>query len=243
VLNQVIIVLLGCVAAGAVLMALASIRVSAGVRRQRWLKFFSYLAIVLLVLGCAAFGRPWLVGLVALILLVGIWELHGATVRIRQERRALAWLVWLIYGLLSCGVAAVTLAVAINSVVFIYLVVAAFDGFSQVVGQWLGSHRLAPRLSPGKTVEGMFGGMAGALFMALFIREIAALSVSAALAAGMFIAPCALAGDLAASWVTRRAGIKDFSPLLPGQGGMLDRFDSFIGAVGLLSPLLLLLAG
>ncbi len=235
-------VILGCFSAGAVVMALGSLRAGAELRRQRWLKFFSYLIIVSLVLGCAALGRPWLGALVALILGTGVWELYNATVRIRRNRSGQVWPVWVIYTLLSAGVLAVALYTTTAAFVFVYLVVAAFDGFSQVVGQWLGRHRLAPELSPAKTVEGLLGGIVGALAIALLVRELTNMSLGAALPVTAAIVFGALAGDLAASRVKRLAGVKDFSGLLPGQGGILDRFDSFIGAAGLLAPALWLLA-
>jgi phosphatidate cytidylyltransferase len=56
-----------------------------------------------------------------------------------------------------------------------------------------------------------------------------------ALAWGIAIFGAGLCGDLAASWLKRRAGIKDYSNVLPGQGGLLDRFDSLIGALTLLA--------
>jgi phosphatidate cytidylyltransferase len=224
-------------------MGLANVGLSGDVRRQRWLKFLTYLAIVLLVMGCAALGRPWFAALAALILIAGTWELHGAVKRIRRARRGPAWPIWTIYMLLACGLLASTLRVPGEVIAFVYLVVAAFDGFSQVVGQLLGSHRLVPTLSPGKTVEGLFGGILGASAVALLVRELPGLREPAALAAAGVISLGALAGDLAASAVKRRAALKDFGRLLPGQGGVLDRFDSFIGAVGLLAPVLLLLAG
>jgi len=242
-LIKVMAVILGCFAAGAVVMALAGSRVGVEIRRQRWLKFLSYLIIVLLVLGCAALGRPWLAGLVTLILIAGAWELHGATARIRRDRQGPVWPFWLIYMLLAAGFLASVLGTAASVIAFVYLVVASFDGFSQVFGQWLGRHRLAPVLSPAKTLEGLLGGIAGAVVMALLVRDLAGLPVSAALVAAGVISLGALAGDLAASRVKRLAGVKDFSRLLPGQGGVLDRFDSFIGATGLLTPVLLLLAG
>ena len=59
VLSRILVVMLACFAVGAVIMGLANVGLSGDVRRQRWLKFLTYLAIVLLVMGCAALGRPW----------------------------------------------------------------------------------------------------------------------------------------------------------------------------------------
>jgi len=241
-LIRVMAVILGAFTAGAAVMALASVRVGAEVRRKRTLKFLTYLVIVSLVLGCAALGRPWLAALAVLILSAGVWELHGATTRILQNQDGPVWPVWVTFALLGGGLLASVATDATSLIAFVYLVVAAFDGFSQVVGQWLGAHQLAPRLSPAKTVEGLLGGVSGALATGLLLRGLAGLPASTALPLAAAISAAALGGDLAASWVKRHAGLKDFSQLLPGQGGVLDRFDSFIGATGLLAPVLWLLA-
>jgi phosphatidate cytidylyltransferase len=124
---------------------------------------------------------------------------------------------------------------------FLFLVTAACDGFSQVVGQLVGRRKLAPTVSPGKTIEGLLGGLFAAMVVAVLARGLlvdttvlgtAALAVSVGLAG--------LGGDLAASWAKRRAGIKDYSEALPGQGGFLDRFDSLLGAMAIVGPALAL---
>ncbi|HEV2113021.1 MAG TPA: phosphatidate cytidylyltransferase, partial [Terriglobales bacterium] len=114
--------------------------------------------------------------------------------------------------------------------IFLWLVVCAFDGFSQVSGQLLGRHRLAPAISPGKTIEGSAGGLLFAMGMALVLRPVTGLSVLQSLVACCFVVSVALTGDLLASLIKRRSNIKDFSNLLPGHGGILDRFDSFLFA-------------
>jgi phosphatidate cytidylyltransferase len=98
-------------------------------------------------------------------------------------------------------------------------------------GMAFGRHKLAPRLSPGKTWEGAVGSVVvaaggGALF-AFAVPELG-LAKSAALAVPLAIT--GLVGDLFASGLKRSAGLKDFSAVLPGHGGILDRFDSYLVA-------------
>ena len=114
---------------------------------------------------------------------------------------------------------------------FLFLAAAAGDGFAQVVGQWLGRRKLAPRVSPAKTVEGFLGGLCAAGSVAAFASTLVGLSPAHAASIGLLTGVAGLVGDLAASWVKRRAGIKDYSGALPGQGGFLDRFDSLLGAL------------
>jgi phosphatidate cytidylyltransferase len=126
-----------------------------------------------------------------------------------------------------------------ESFIFLFLATATCDGFSQVVGQWLGRRRLAPRLSPGKTVAGLAGGLIAVSVVAVLMRDFIHTGPASAAALGVLAGLTGLAGDLGASWVKRRARIKDFSKALPGQGGFLDRFDSLLGALALAGPVLM----
>jgi phosphatidate cytidylyltransferase len=237
-LYRLMMIMLGGFGVGAVLMMLAGLQASPEVRQRRWLKFFGYFVIVTIVLGCATLGRPWMAGLALVITVAGVWELQAAAARIRENGSARVGPIWGVYALLSLGLLTTVFSVAPQIVAFLYLTVAAFDGFSEVTGHVFGRRALIPAVSPGKTQEGLLGGEIGAIAIALLLRDLAGLNIAGAAALGAVTGACALAGDLSASWVKRRAGIKDFSALLPGQGGMLDRFDSFIGAAGLLAPVL-----
>ena len=115
-----------------------------------------------------------------------------------------------------------------ESAVFVYLVVATFDGFSQVVGNMFGKRPLAHKVSPGKTVEGTLGGLAFAGLMAVLLRPLVSMSVAQTLAACAWIVAAGFSGDLLASWVKRASGAKDFGRVLPGHGGVLDRFDTML---------------
>lgn len=207
----------------------ANRRSAAAKRRARWLKLGGYFAVVHSVLLCALLGSRALGALFSLVAVAGGSELVraqlGSTSRPSLRSRIA---VLSCYAVLSTGLVTFALSSPPVITVYVYLVVAAFDGFSQVVGETLGSHRLAPRVSPNKTAEGALGGLFAAVSTGLLLRSLPQLGwVAAAVASGLTGA-AALGGDLMASSVKRRSGIKDFGALLPGQGGVLDRFDSLL---------------
>jgi phosphatidate cytidylyltransferase len=207
--------------------------------RQRWRKLAVFFVIVHALVACAAAGR-WALAALALAMLFGCAaELVGAWRRIDEPR---PWRIWSVFGLAVAGVVYGVLAASPAQVLFVFLCVSACDGFSQVVGQYVGRTPLAPVVSPHKTVEGFLGGAVASAAVAIVLRDLVPMPAAGAVIAGAGIAGAGLAGDLAASWVKRRAGMKDFGTRLPGQGGVLDRFDSFIAALGV-SALALRLAG
>ena len=111
-----------------------------------------------------------------------------------------------------------------------------------VVGSLAGRRKIAPRISPGKTWEGTFGGFGAAALAVLGISALFGLGRAEAAVAAVTIGPVAFAGDLFESWVKRRAGVKDSGRLFPGHGGMLDRIDSLL-TVALLVAVLTFAAG
>lgn len=104
------------------------------------------------------------------------------------------------------------------------------DTFAYFTGHALGRRRLAPAISPGKTVEGAFGGLAGGVVGALGIRALGLpdMPLVHALLLGLVVAAAGIAGDLFESLLKRWAGVKDSGRLFPGHGGMLDRLDSLL---------------
>lgn len=100
-------------------------------------------------------------------------------------------------------------------------------------GRSLGRHKLIPRVSPGKTVEGtIFGLVASIVTSVLYAKFVFAdwlgipISVAVAVLGGVLLSMAAVLGDLAESLLKREAGVKDSGALLPGHGGVLDRFDA-----------------
>jgi phosphatidate cytidylyltransferase len=104
------------------------------------------------------------------------------------------------------------------------------DTFAFFVGHAWGRRRLAPSVSPGKTVEGALGGLAGGIVGALAVRQLGlpSLPISHAVVLGVAVAALGIVGDLHESLLKRWAGVKDSGALFPGHGGMLDRIDSLL---------------
>lgn len=110
------------------------------------------------------------------------------------------------------------------------------DTFAYGVGMSLGRHKLASTISPNKTVEGAIGGILGSLAAGLLSKLSFApyLGWVDAIALGILVGIFGQVGDLLESAMKRDAGIKDSSRIIPGHGGALDRFDSFIFTVPLI---------
>lgn len=110
------------------------------------------------------------------------------------------------------------------------------DTCAYLVGVTLGKHKLTPKLSPKKTIEGSIGGIAGsallgALYGLVFATHLQEAFVNPALGCAVvcgFGAVISQIGDLAASGIKRNYDVKDYGNLIPGHGGILDRFDSVI---------------
>lgn len=112
----------------------------------------------------------------------------------------------------------------------------AVDTGAYAVGRIVGRHKMAPRISPGKTWEGAIGGYVAGVAAVFGLNAALATGVPAATIA-VFAVPmpaAAILGDLLESWMKRRMGVKDASGLLPGHGGFLDRLDSVLLVVPLL---------
>ncbi len=105
----------------------------------------------------------------------------------------------------------------------------AYDVGALAVGSWIGRRPLAPSISPNKTWEGLFGGAAAAIVVAIVVvHAISPWTVGKALALGIVVAVVAPLGDLCESLIKRGLDLKDMGRLLPGHGGLLDRLDSLI---------------
>jgi phosphatidate cytidylyltransferase len=108
------------------------------------------------------------------------------------------------------------------------LIIAAADVGAYFTGHAIGGTKLAPRISPGKTRSGAYGGIAfaGLIGGATAAMPDASYSVSVGVLAGVALAVLSIGGDLTLSLMKRHRGVKDTSRILPGHGGILDRIDS-----------------
>jgi phosphatidate cytidylyltransferase len=107
------------------------------------------------------------------------------------------------------------------------------DTFAYFVGVYMGKVKLCPKISPKKTVEGAFGGIIGSVALSIlsgFVINSLGVDIDIIhfVITGFLCGIASEIGDLAASYTKRYTGIKDFGNIIPGHGGVLDRFDSIL---------------
>ncbi|MGP3696368.1 phosphatidate cytidylyltransferase [Rhodobacter sp. NSM] len=187
-----------------------------------------------------------LVGLLAAAVLTGVLDLvfehermlalaglalvpAAGLVGARRDRR-----IFFIYGiaLMAAGAGLVMLREEGGSVAILWLilVVVASDVMGYFVGRSLGGPKFWPAVSPNKTWSGTVAGWLGAAIVGLGFSIIAGAGWGLIILSPV-IALAGQLGDIVESWIKRRSGVKDSSSLIPGHGGVLDRFDALTGAV------------
>ena len=197
-------------------------------RKQNWLKYFTYFLIIILLYGCICFAKntfPWVCFLIIFAGLIEIIHLQKK----KPKKRNVFYSILFVYVLVSV-VFYLFSGLSQSLLLYVLFTVCTFDAFCQIAGQLVGKNKICPQISPNKTYEGLFGGLFMAICTFFIIGKVLRFSVSFTIIAGVGICLFSFIGDLSASWVKRKYEVKDFSSALPGHGGFLDRFDSFITA-------------
>lgn len=196
-----------------------------------------------------AAGSAWVLGAAVLLRRgVALWPAAPRGLRLAGGVLALV-LAWL--------AVAQARVMGINFLLSVLVLVWAADVFAYIAGRTLGKRKLAPSISPGKSWEGVWGGMLGVLLIAsvwvwldqgalrgqvpslyTYIAQQGWLLLVIAL---LFMCSMSVVGDLVESLVKRSAGAKDSSNLLPGHGGVLDRVDALLPTLPLAMMLMALL--
>ena len=135
-------------------------------------------------------------------------------------------------------------------VVLVFLSAWGNDTLAYCTGRLIGKHKMSPILSPKKTVEGAIGGVIGAGLLGclygLFAKQFLSVNYNLIVVFGIVCAVgglISIIGDLGASAIKRNYDIKDYSHLIPGHGGILDRFDSIIFTAPIIYYMLVMVVG
>lgn len=187
-----------------------------------------------LLLAAIWLGDPAFPALILLIALAAAWEFGklaaGAGVRFSRP----LGLLWLLGGALYIGLPLRYylelrgLREGAAWVLLALLTTFANDTAAYASGRAAGRHPMAPLISPGKTWEGAAGGLIAAVIACAVLAALFGLPEGPWPLLGLGIGVAAQAGDLLESALKRRAGVKDAGGLVPGHGGVLDRFDSLV---------------
>lgn len=202
--------------------------------RKKDVEIHAAFPLLVAIVATSSAARPWaitvaLVGAAMIVLVLGLW------------RGGFASAVGGLAGLVYLGAFAALLGVLRGTSggrEWAFLVLGttwATDVVAYFVGSFAGTRRIAPGISPGKTWEGAVSGVLAASGAAYGLSRLWGIDPLFSLIAGALLGVAAELGDLVESALKRFAGVKDSGKIIPGHGGVLDRFDSllFSGATGL----------
>jgi phosphatidate cytidylyltransferase len=204
------------------------------IARENWIKYITYFLIIHILFFCIAFYPDAFFYLGLIIFLVGMGEVLVLFFPSGYYRKSLFLMSLFVYMTLGILFLRFT-TLDQNLILYSFLIISIFDAFSQISGQLFGRRKILPSISPAKTLEGFMGGVMFALAGSMILKHLIDVGLAETLALASGIVICAFSGDMAASYIKRQFHVKDFSKLIPGHGGFLDRFDSLIGGGAFIS--------
>jgi phosphatidate cytidylyltransferase len=195
-----------------------------------WKKFFVYLFVIYAIFLCILYVPVVFRAICFLVVAGGAFEI--VRLQLKSQQR-LAWSKFCLYFSIYITLAVLFLFFAFENVeiqILTVFAVCTFDAFSQLSGQLFGKRKIAPRISPNKTLGGLVGGVCLALILGIIANFNSGFGIIALIILILFAVAASFVGDLLASYLKRQYAVKDYGTLLPGHGGILDRFDSLIVA-------------
>jgi len=234
-----------------VLMAIASYELLYGtglVHHRRLVAYSSIMAFAVTMWSYYGAIQAYMQLMLLVFAMVLFAEMMADHVKVRVSMIGECFLAgFLVPFLLSAVIRILSLKLGRYVILLPFVIACVNDAGAYFVGMRFGKHKLAPVVSPNKTVEGMLGGIAAAVIgvilycLILHLTEDFRVNYLSALIYGIVGACAGVFGDLCFSIIKRQTGIKDYGNLIPGHGGVLDRLDSMMTVAPLVEVLLLLL--
>ncbi len=196
-------------------------------RKKNWLKYFVYLVIMNLLFVSIIFDPILFHYLAVFILVLGFYEISRL---IYQSKKLMVGFISLILFFCFAIVFYQFSFLPQKYLFYTLFITMVFDSFSQLSGQLFGKNKLPLKISPNKTYQGLAGGLLTSILTSILIRDLLSINIVQAIFLGAGFSGFAFIGDLLASYCKRKFNVKDFSRIIPGHGGVLDRFDSLLPA-------------